>query len=64
MEIVWLLLSIVCGVLAVGCMVSTAVEVAGGKIKFPFGASFWGAAVFHLATGLLALFLLGLWLGY
>ena len=64
MEIIWLLLSIICGVLTVGCMISTAVEVATGKARFPFSASFMGAVVFHAATGLLALFLLGLWLGY
>jgi len=56
--------SIVAGLLSLGCSITTAVEVAAGKTRFPADLSFWGAMIFHLATALLALWLLGLWLGY
>ncbi len=58
MEIVWLLLAVVVGLLAVGCAVSTAIDVALGKIT-----RFWGALAFHLTASLLALWLWGLSLG-
>ena len=58
MEMVWFFLAVVVSLLAVGCAVSTAVEVATGKI-----IRFWRPLVFHLTASLLALWLWGLLLG-
>jgi hypothetical protein len=63
MEIIYLLLAVVVGVLSIGCSLTTAYEVAVGKMKFPGNVSFWGAMVFHASTALLTLWLVGIWLG-
>ncbi len=56
--------AIVVALFSLGCSLTTAFEVATGKIRFPVNLSFWGAMLFHVATALLALWLFGLWLGY
>ena len=58
MEMVWLLPAVVVGLLAVGCAVTAAVEVAMGRTT-----RYWGALAFHFAASLLALWLWGLSLG-
>lgn len=64
MNAVWLVFAIVLGVLAVGCSVTTAADIARGKMRFPLNPSAWGAMIFHLAVALLALWLWGLSLGH
>jgi len=64
MNILLFVLALASGVLAVGCSVTTAVEIATGRMRFPGDPSAWGALVFHGATALLTLWLAGLALGY
>jgi hypothetical protein len=63
MEILLLVAAVSAGVLSIGCSLTTAFEIAAGKMRFPLNTSFWGAMVFHVSTALLALWLVGLWLG-
>jgi len=57
MSWVWLSASIVLAILSLCCIISTCSEVASGKnnLKRP---EFWGAAVFHGVTAVLALWFL------
>ena len=64
MEIVLLLTAIVAAFLAVGCSITGAYEIAVGRMRFLTSPSFWGFVIFHFATGMIAIWLFGLWLGY
>jgi len=53
----WYLIGAIVSALAsLSCIVSTAVDFIKGKIKFT-DTNLWGAIVFHLITGVLALWL-------
>jgi hypothetical protein len=64
MSFLWYLLACLMGLLAVGCAITAAVEIARGKMHFPANPSVWGALIFHLAVASMALWFLGLALGY
>ncbi|MEE4312115.1 MAG: hypothetical protein V2J62_09640 [candidate division KSB1 bacterium] len=53
----WYLIgAIAVGILSLSCITSTAFEFVKGKIEV-LSAEFWGAIIFHLITGVLALWL-------
>lgn len=53
----WYLIgAIASGILSISCITSTAIEFLKGKIEI-LSAEFWGAIIFHLITGVLAVWL-------
>lgn len=58
----YLIGAIIAGIASLSCIISTAVEYVKGKIDLKSG-DFWGAVVFHLITGVLAVWLFKKYLG-
>lgn len=61
----WWVLTIIVWLASAACIISTIVELKQGKTgpAGPKAGEFWGAVVFHGATAILALWLLGKALG-
>ena len=60
----WYLIgAIISSIASLGCIISTTVEYVKGKIDLK-GGNFWGAVVFHLITGVLAVWLASKYLGH
>ena len=59
----WYLIgAIIAGIVSLSCIISTAVEFIKGKVNLSSG-EFWGSVVFHLITGVLAVWLATKYIG-